>query len=41
MNNDPEFRGQRLEQQRRRAEIRKGLMEAKIVDDSNVQVDNA
>jgi hypothetical protein len=41
MENDPEFREQRLEQQRRRTEIREGLLEAKeIVDSSNVKVDN-
>ena len=35
MENDPAFREQRLEQQRRRIEIRKGLLEAKKIVGSN------
>ena len=34
MNNDPEFKQQRLDQQRARAQIRKGLLEAKTIVDS-------
>ena len=40
MNNDPEFKQQRLDQQRARAQIRKGLLEAKtIVDNVNIKQD--
>ena len=40
MNNDPEFKQQRLDQQRARAQIRKGLLEAKtIVDNSSIKQD--
>ena len=36
MSNDPEFGEPRVEQQRRRAEVRKGLLEAKKIVDNMV-----